>query len=258
MKKATKYQYIHVPLNLLVHAAANKLKSPLKVYLALKCLYEGEIIIDDTVKNDLREYLNYKTIKSIEQNIKILEDLEWIRPNTLTGKTHIITGISRIPVAKPFYDTKHLFDQNNILHLDAYIGAYLFKYIHRYSNNKYNEIDKKINWNLNNPHGIIKEPGMRKGFLKKYNYKLFKPISIKGLEKLSGIKYDQIRILKKAAIRMGLIEVKSKRFHVQDSPRITDYRTRRTLSDCGMFETGDRIYKRFPDEIRLTDWNKLR
>jgi len=255
MKKPIKKQFILVSLNVLILAINEKLKTPLKVYLALKCLYEGEIKIDDRVKNEIKSFLQLKSIKTIQRNLKILEKQNWIRKNPKTGKTYIIVSTNKVSHYDKFRNRKHPFDRYKINKLDAYIGGYLFKYVHRSTCYRNNYFGNKILIEPKYPLGIKKEHGKRKGFLKKIDPLLFKPMSIKGISKLYDINYDQVRILKKAAKQEGLIEIRTNHIPMIDRPITVDSRAKRTLADNYTYFVKDRVYKRLPDTIRPTKWN---
>lgn len=74
-----------VPTDLCQYVLKNKLTKPLQLYLLLKFECSGIIKINEQDKQRMAQFLNVKTIKTIDNNLKKLIELNWIGFNENTG-----------------------------------------------------------------------------------------------------------------------------------------------------------------------------
>ena len=84
-----------VPVELCFYVLLHKMMNPFRLYISLKMLCDGKIIINEGVVLQLKESLHYKSSRSVTNNLKVLTAFNWVGYNKKSGY-HFIRGFDTV------------------------------------------------------------------------------------------------------------------------------------------------------------------
>ena len=181
-----------------IYVLQNNLENPFRFYLQLKLMYtSGQLKF---TKQEI-EFLAFSlelTTKTINSNIKKIEQLNWIRLNTKTKYYHL-NSFDKLRTRKNWESRASVeIYFEDIYRIRAILGAALYGYLH------------KDFWRKVKREKSVQIKGSTYHFLSSsFNYKKHKaPISVNGIREIFNISKPKASRLKKLAFNAGLITVK--------------------------------------------------
>lgn len=181
-----------IPVEMCFYAISNKFIRPFQLYIYLKSICSGKIIIQQADFKKIAEALNLKSERTIKNNLKILLKNNWIGHNKKSGY-YFIRGFEKI---RTYFDFKSRtgaeFETKDITKFKAFIAGAVIGYL--VSQQKRREwVSERKKWRSNQ---LTHKPS-----------KLY-PIANFALAKILNASYCKAQGLKKLAHKAGYILLK--------------------------------------------------
>lgn len=75
----------YIPVQICEHVVINKIAKPFQLYVTLKSMCSGKMLIDDNTLQEIADKLDYKAVRSVTNNLKKLMALNFVGHDPKTG-----------------------------------------------------------------------------------------------------------------------------------------------------------------------------
>lgn len=233
IKNPMKYE-IKIPIELCFYVLRQKLLPAFKVYILLKMISSGKLKLDAWVKKCFSELCGYKTIRSLNNQLKKLLELDWIGFNKKSGIYHI-RSFDSVQKKYSFYKrTGFWFAIQDMQCFDGVIYGSVIGYLSKNQGGK-QRFDLEKGWSKQD---LCKSPG-------------FYPLANRALAKILNISISTASIMKLRAEEVESIEIMRKRI-VEEATHDVYKRLEDTYPKEYLHPIiwKGRFYQRFPDLIK--------
>jgi len=183
-----KHTHLNVPVGLAINVLREKIQSPFGLYITLKAYSEGIINCTDLNYQQIREILNYESIKSVKNNLDKLIGMNWSGYNPQTGFLFIRSFIDlRNKYEWEMTKTSIFFPE-----YDRDIDAFLYGTVIGYFSYRQKFFKRKA--------------GREKCRALQATYKGFYPVSVGYIAKILNISNSTASLWRARAINSGYIE----------------------------------------------------
>lgn len=189
-----KKREIKIPVELCFFVIQKKMLPVFKVYILLKMTSSGKCRLSKWDKEDMTEFCGYKTVRSLNNQLKKLLELDWIGYNKKSGMYHI-RSFDSVQKKYSFYKrTGFWFAIQDMQCFDGVIYGAVIGYLSKNQGGK-QRFDREKGWSKQD---LCKSPG-------------FYPLANRALAKILKISISTASIMKLRAEEVESIEIKRKR-----------------------------------------------
>ena len=182
-----------------MYVAQNKLEKSFQLFILLKFFYpNGKAKLERIERYSLLNQLPYKDIRTLNNTVKHLEQIGWLRQNTTTGYYHIVS-IHRLRELYKWNSRAAItVNFKELPSMDAILGSAIYTYLHMAFWRKVRKVKR------------VRLKGRTYQFYRPSfgSHNQFAPVATTGVKALFGISPKKASYLKHQAAKKGYLIIK--------------------------------------------------